>query len=223
MKKKYATILLVLIIISTACTQSKERSINEKTEWSHTWMVNTSDTVLPRVLVVGDSHVERYYPHIALSLKDQANVCKLTTSKSLGDPILLDQIQMLLKQYNFNIITFNNGLHGRGYAEKEYADHLPLLVNMIKENCEGILILVNTTPARQSNNLDNFQEFNKKVIERNQIFENFAKEHSLLLVNLYTLGEKSSDYYTNDGIHFNEKGVREEARLVSEKIKMYIN
>ncbi len=186
-------------------------------------MVNTSDTVLPRVLVVGDSHVERYYPHIALSLKDQANVCKLTTSKSLGDQILLDQIQLVLKQYSFDIITFNNGLHGRGYEEKEYAEHLPRVVNMIMENCEGILILVNTTPARQRNNLGDFQEFNKKVVERNQIFDSFAKEHSLLLVNLYTLGEKSTDYYTNDGIHFNEKGVREEARLVTEKIKEYID
>ena len=65
--------------------------------------------------------------------------------------------------------------------------------------------------------------FNKKVVKRNQIFENFAKEHSILFVNLYTLGEKSTDFYTNDGIHFNEKGVREEARLVTEKIKEYIN
>ncbi|MDP4197723.1 MAG: SGNH/GDSL hydrolase family protein, partial [Bacteroidota bacterium] len=36
--------------------------INEDIEWSHTWITGTNKTDLPHVLIIGDSHVEGYYP-----------------------------------------------------------------------------------------------------------------------------------------------------------------
>jgi lysophospholipase L1-like esterase len=216
---KRISFAIAVIIIISGCTEYRGESINERIEWTHSWITNTADTVLPRVLIIGDSHVENYYQHISKALKDKANACKFTTSKSLGDPILSDQIELVLKQYDFDIITFNNGLHGRKYSEEQYGEHLPELIGLIQSLSDAEIILINTTPARKSGNLEEFQDFNTKVIARNSIFEDYASRNGLPLVNLYSLGEKSTDYYRNDGIHFNPEGVKEEARLVTDAIE----
>ena len=209
----------VILLLNNSCQNQEFRTIHENTEWSHTWIVNTSDTLLPRVLVIGDSHAERYYPHIAYSLNRLANVCKLSTSKSLGDPVLIEQISTVLKQHRFNIITFNNGLHGRKYSEKEYAKHLPELIETVKRNSKAKIILVNTTPARKANDLNNFQEFDLRITERNRILSEYAGKHDLMLVDFYNLGSGSTENYTDDGIHFNEKGVKKQAEILSNIIK----
>ena len=219
---KKLIILLLSSLFLMGCGDYREESINERIEWSHTWIVNTADTLLPRILVIGDSHVENYYPHITKTFKDRAVVCKFTSSKSLGDPILSDQIELVIKQFDFDIITFNNGLHGRKYSEEQYGKHLPELMKLIESVSDACVILVNTTPARRSGNLEEFQDFNSKVVERNRIFREFAIEKDIPTVNLYMLGEKSTRYYRNDGIHFNAEGVKEEARLISEAIQKFI-
>ena len=52
-------------------------------------MVSVNNHDLPRVLIIGDSHVERYYPLVAARLQDKAYCSKFTTSRSLGDPALI--------------------------------------------------------------------------------------------------------------------------------------
>lgn len=218
MKNTLAITFFLLACITYSCREDSLRTINENTEWSHSWMVRTGDTLLPRVLIIGDSHVERYFPLVSSSLNGLANVCKFTTSKSLGDPILLDQIELIIKQYDFDLISFNNGLHGRSYEESEYSDHLPQIVNKFRQYSDAEIILVNTTPARVRGELDTFQDFNLKVIERNKIFSDFAQKNNLHLMNFYSLGESSTEFYTPDGIHFNPEGVKEQARLISNLI-----
>ena len=46
--------------------------ISEGTEWSNTWMVATNKHDLPRVLIIGDSHVERYYQPVSGKLNKKA-------------------------------------------------------------------------------------------------------------------------------------------------------
>lgn len=89
--------------------------INEDIEWSHTWIVNTNDTLLPKVLIVGDSHVDGYYSVVAKKLGTKVSCSKFTTSKSLGDPVFINQLESVLMLCDFDIISFNNGLHGADY------------------------------------------------------------------------------------------------------------
>ena len=222
MKNPAILLFALLLAVTGSCKNKEFRTIHEQTEWSHTWIVNTSDTILPRILIIGDSHAERYYPHVAYSLNKLANVCKLSTSKSLGDPVLIDQVKIVLKQHKFDIITFNNGLHGRDYSEKEYGDHLPELIETVNSNSKAEVILVNTTPAREANKLNNFQEFNQKIVERNRILSEYASKHGLTLIDFYNLGSESIEYYTDDGIHFNKEGVKKQAEILTDIIKQQI-
>ena len=105
----------------------KNVSISEGTEWSNTWMVATNKHDLPRVLIIGDSHVERYYQPVTNKLNKIAYCSKFTTSRSLGDPALIAQLKALFFSYKFDVITFNNGLHGVEYSDEQYNSYIPVV------------------------------------------------------------------------------------------------
>ena len=66
MKSAIATVQLtfIFLILFTGCVSTKKAlvgsSLNESTEWSNTFIVGIDKTDLPKVLLIGDSHVERY-------------------------------------------------------------------------------------------------------------------------------------------------------------------
>ena len=53
-------------------------------------------------------------------MKKEANAAKLTTSACACDPAFLLELKCVLTQYAFDVIHFNNGLHGMGYTEEQY-------------------------------------------------------------------------------------------------------
>src|ERR1700744_2027415 len=82
----------------------------ENIEWLDVWIPDTNATGLPRILLIGDSITREYDPVVEKSLKGKAYVARLATSKSLGDPLLLDQVALVLREQHFDIIHFNNGM-----------------------------------------------------------------------------------------------------------------
>lgn len=206
------------------CRSSKNSSISEDTEWSHIWMVSTRNHDLPRVLMIGDSHVERYYPGVADNLSNKAYCCKFTTSRSLGDPALIQQLKTLFFSYRFDVIIFNNGLHGVGYSNEQYSNYIPIVYKVFKKSNLGLkLIWVNTTARRVSGNISDFDQLNAEVINRNKAVEKFTRDKKIPLIDFYSLSSKHSEYYENDGIHFNPKGVEEQANAVSNSILSVLN
>ena len=113
--------------------QQPKQVIRESIEWLDVWMPNTNDSALPRILLIGNSITRGYYPEVQKALNDKAYVARLTTSKSIGDPGLLSEIALILGYYKFDIVHFNNGLHGWGYTEKEYGSAFPAFINIITE------------------------------------------------------------------------------------------
>jgi hypothetical protein len=219
---------LVITLLLSACSNCnttnndevlKSRSISEDIEWSQMWMVSVNNLDLPRVLIIGDSHVERYYPLVAERLHDKAYCSKFTTSRSLGDPAMIEQLKTVFFSFKFDIISFNNGLHGAEYSVEQYSRYIPEVYKLFIENNTGVrLIWVNTTGSRDSENISAFNEFNKEVINRNKAVENFTRANSIPLIDLYSLSNSHPEYYETDGIHFNKEGVEEEARYVSDEI-----
>jgi len=71
-----------------------------------------------RVLLIGDSITHGYYPEVQARLKAQAYVARLTTSKSVGDPALLDEVALVLRQPDFKSSISTTDctvlLHGSG-------------------------------------------------------------------------------------------------------------
>jgi hypothetical protein len=215
--------LLLTCIIGSIDTLGQRKvpkdSISEGIEWSNTWMVSTRKHDLPRILIIGDSHVERYYQVVAGKLDKKAYCCKFTTSRSLGDPSLIAQLKALFYSYQFDVITFNNGLHGVDYSDAQYSHYIPIVYKLIKKSNPGVkLIWVNTTARRIGADLSGFDQNNQGVINRNKAVADFTASKNIPLVDFFTPSFTSSDYYDRDGIHFNKKGVEAQAQLVSAAI-----
>ena len=223
----FALITFTLNLSYQGLAQSKSKknaSISEGTEWSNTWMVSTNKNDLPRVLIIGDSHVERYYQVVAGKLSRKAYCCKFTTSRSLGDPALIAQLKVLFFSYQFDVICFNNGLHGVDYSDAQYSSHIPIVYKLFKKSNPGLkLIWVNTTARRLGGKLAEFDQHNPGVINRNKAVEEFTKAKNIPLVDFYTPSIAQLDYYDNDGIHFSKSGVEEQARMLTSEIKNALN
>ena len=102
------TICFLLLLASMAVQAQTKSYNNESISWNHSWIVkSTPEQNLPNVLLIGDSHVERYYPVVTNLLKDKAVVSKITTSLSMGDATFLPQLAGLLAEHKFDFIFFN--------------------------------------------------------------------------------------------------------------------
>ncbi|MFC2125759.1 SGNH/GDSL hydrolase family protein [Bacteroidota bacterium] len=174
---------------------------------------------MPRILIIGDSHVENYYRIIATELQGEAYCCKLTTSKSLGDPVLIDEIELILKQYDFDVIAFNNGLHGKAYTEEQYGSYIPILYGVFQKMSNAKIIWINTTALRNKKDINVFDDFNIRIIERNKLVEDFARSKNIPVIDMYSLSVDNPEYYKKDGCHFNKEGVIEEGLLLTNEIR----
>src|SRR5450432_1653745 len=84
----------------------------ESIEWCDTWISHANETNLPRVLLIGDSITRAYYPEVEKKLAGKAYVGRLSSSAFISDPILQRQMELVLSEYKFDVIHFNNGMHG---------------------------------------------------------------------------------------------------------------
>jgi hypothetical protein len=81
-------------------------------EWCDIWISHANETNLPRVLLLGDSIVRDYYPEVAKRLAGKAFVARLSTSRFVADPVLLREVKLVLEGTEFDVVVFNNGMHG---------------------------------------------------------------------------------------------------------------
>src|SRR6266550_1322543 len=121
----------------------------ESIEWCDIWISHANETNLPRVLLIGDSIARDYYPEVEKHLAGKAFVARLATSRFLADPVLLKEIELVLNEAKFDVIQFNNGMHGWQHSEAEYRNGLPKLIKTIRAHApQARLIWANTTPLR---------------------------------------------------------------------------
>jgi hypothetical protein len=134
MLKQILPLALVAGFVSLAVAQTAQypSSARESIEWCDIWISHADETNLPRVLLIGDSITRAYYPEVEKHLAGRAYVGRLASSAFISDPALPKQIEMLLSEYKFDVIHFNNGMHGWQHSEKEYAQALPKLLTIIQ-------------------------------------------------------------------------------------------
>lgn len=171
------------------------------------------------MLLIGDSITRGYYPQVAEKLKGKASVARLATSKSLGDPVLLAEVALVLDQCRFDVVHFNNGLHGFGYSEQEYEKDFPELVATIRKHApKARLIWATITPMRQPGKLNVMAEGTNRVRARNKIAEGFVAKEGLAVDDLYGVVKDHPEYWSGDGVHFNGKGIAVQAEQVTKRI-----
>lgn len=193
--------------------------VREKIEWLDVWIPDTNSQGLPRVLLIGDSITRGYGKPVELLLKDKAYVARLATSKSLGDPALLEQVSLVLREHKFDVIHFNNGMHGDGYREDEYAAALPLLLTALRQGAPGAkLIFCTTTDVRERDHLEKVLPKSERMVRRNALVVAFAKREKIAVNDLYAAISEHPEYHAADGVHFNEQGSRVLAAQVAAEI-----
>jgi hypothetical protein len=210
----------ILWAVASAGYAAEPRIVHEDIEWCDMWIPAANDSKLPRVFLVGDSVCRAYYDKVAEELQGKANVAKLATSSSLGDPALLDQVKLFLNNYDFAVIHFNNGLHGFDYTDEEYRNGIPRLLEIIRRHAPSAkLIWATSTPIRKkSPNLQEFHKENEIVKARNKIVVNVVAKEHIPMNDLYGLVKNHPEYWEDDGIHFKPEGQAIQAKRVARSI-----
>ena len=211
---------LLLFVCISAVAQTKPYN-NEMYVWNHSWIVARPEiSSQPQVLVIGDSHAERYYPVVNNLLKDKATVSKITTSLSMGDATFMPQLAGLLAGHKFDYIFFNNGLHGVLYSPAVYASYISKVYKLLTKNNPSVkFVWANTTARRVPNKLDSFDAYHSDVIERNRYVSDFCNKKGITVLDFFTLTVNDKSLFTQDGIHVNEAGVAAQAKLIAAEVK----
>lgn len=213
----------LFLLLSFICVSVEAQIIKrENIEWLDIWMPKTNEEGLPRVLLIGNSITRQYYPEVEKQLEGKAFVARLSTSKSLGDPGLLQEIALALGYHQFDVVHFNNGMHGWEYSEEEYETAFPDLLQTIRRGAPNAkLIWANTTPIRTGEKMDQFDLRNERVKERNRIVCEYLKDKHVQINDLYSVAMNNTAFYGGkDGVHLQPIGVKMLANQVADQIKV---
>ncbi len=221
--------LLAAVVLALSPTVSTAQTIiapagrhvaREPIMWNRLWLPNVHKSGLPQVLLIGDSISVAYYDDVARDLKGEAYVGYFASSLAVGDPMLPKQIALLLQNYKFDVIHFNNGLHGRDYSEEEYARYFPQYVKTIQANAHGArLIWANSTPIRTGKRMSELDPWTKRVAARNTIADAYVRKRGIPIDDLYAVVLNHPEYYVGvDGTHPNAEGKAAEALAVTASI-----
>ncbi len=215
--RRFAIALIPVLAITQLV--SAEQPIRERIEWADIWVTDADKDDLPRVLLIGDSIARGYFEEVEKGLAGKACCARLTTSKCVSDPSFPDEVQLLLKQYPFAVIHFNNGLHGWGYTEDQYRDGLLRLLETFQKGAgHAQLIWATTTPMRDRDDLSKLTDQTERVKERNRIAAAIMQEHGIPANDLYGLVEQHPDWHSGDGVHFNDKGKTAQGAAVAASV-----
>jgi lysophospholipase L1-like esterase len=171
------------------------------------------------VLLIGDSITRAYYPEVEKKLAGRAYVARLSSSAFISDPALLQQIEMVLGSTKFDVIHFNNGMHGWQHSEEEYGAAFPRFLKTIQRGAPAAkLIWANTTPLRISpTNAAPQQATDARIAARNDIALKFVAAKKIPVDDQFSIALGHPEYHS-DNVHFNGRGIALQAAQVADTI-----
>jgi len=181
----------------------------ESIEWCDIWISHANETNLPRVLLIGDSIARDYYSEVEKRLAGKAFVARLATSRFVADPVLLKEIELVLDQAKFDVIHFNNGMHGWQHSEAEYRNALPKFTKTIRAHApKATLIWATTTPLRDGQGVtyDTKAEYSdERITARNAMAAEIMSAQKIQTVDLNAAVRGHPEFHS-DNVHFNGQG-----------------
>ncbi len=192
----------------------------ESIEWCDIWISHANETNLPRVLLIGDSITRAYYPEVEKHLEGKAYIARLSSSAFISDPALIAQIKMVLGEYRFDVIHFNNGMHGWQHSEKEYEQAFPKFLETIQKCApDAKLIWADTTPLKVSPMLPaKDQATDERIAARNAIALRFVQAQGIPTDDLNTPMRGHPEFHS-DNVHFNDQGIALQSAQVAAHIE----
>ena len=200
------------LVLCASCTVAEERIIRERIEWCDIWVVSANKSDKPRVLLVGDSITKGYFSSVEMQLDGVAYCARLATSACVSDPAFHQQLALMLNQYTYDVIHFNNGLHGFGYGDKEYeAGYRKALETIKKLAPSAKVVLVLSTPLQSTSNKAHLTQ---TVDQRNRIVAELVKEYGLEINDLYSISKDHPEFY-KDPYHYKPEAIELQAKQVA--------
>jgi len=194
----------------------------EAIEWCDLWQPNQTKSGLPRVLLIGDSITRGYYPVVQKQLEGKALVDRLSSSAFVSDPMLLAQVAMVLDNTPYDIVHFNNGMHGWQHSEEEYRGGFPAFVETIRKHAPSArLIWASTTPLKESVPVKPGEPrpSDERIAARNTIALEIVKPQGIAVDDLYTPMVGHPELHPEkDKVHFNAQGTELLGRQVAGEI-----
>ena len=209
---KYIYFMGLALVLCSSCTIAEEHIIRERIEWCDIWVVAANQSDKPRILMVGDSITKDYFSVVEKQLAGVAYCAKVATSACVADPAFHQQLELMLNQYSYDVIHFNNGLHGFEYGEKAYEEGCRKALETMKQLAPTArVIVVLSTPLQSTSNKAHLTQ---TVDQRNRIVEALAKEYGLEINDLYSISKDHPEFY-RDPYHYKPEAIELQAKQVS--------
>ena len=222
---KRIPLYLALFFCALGAVAQAQLPITEKIEW--TWSDRPAKTVagLPNVLLEGDSITRGYYPAVEKDLSGVANVYLFATSACSGDPRLPGQLRDYfgMMGLHFAVVHFNNGMHGWGYTEAQYAAGLPKMIAALRADAPGAtLIWTTTTPLLHGpatpGGPGTAVATNARIDARNRLAAAVMRRADIPTDDLHALMLEHQDLHKGD-VHYTDAGYAAAAEQVAASIR----
>ena len=185
----------------------------EYAEWNDFWWEKAGDLQRCRILLIGDSITRSYRDKVQEFYKPKRiAVDKLCGSRCAGDPILTAELDLAtgpLNGYTYDVIHFNNGLHGGCNDTKIpldiYQKGVKDIIDVLRRNQPQARIVIVTSTYMSPKGDTSYiidEKMNDFVLERNAFLREFAAENGFLVNDLYALTAGNSDFRQSEGVHF---------------------
>ena len=194
----------------TAFALASSSRQREQIEWSISYAYNATETDKPRVLLIGDSICKGYESKVRDLLGGRINVSFWASSKCVTDPDYLRELDFMLDAREYDMITFNNGLHSLFSNREEWNAAYASAVSFIRAKLPDTkLSLVLSTPLTDG-------KLTKTVISLNETVRNIAAERNLPVLDLFSpMDALDRDRYWTDTFHYQPDAVDMQAELIA--------
>lgn len=191
--------------------------MKEDIEWIRGWCEDTVKEDLPRVLLIGDSINEGYQGKVREILKGVCYVDYISTSYSIEMEIYERFILGFEKDSKYDIVHFNNGLHGEDIAVEVYKAKMHELLKKLK--CRNIILATSTRIYNKGNETID-EKWEKRLEKINFAVKELAEKEGYILDDLYEVSKLiPKEQRNDDGTHYTDEGYSIFAKHVNRIIK----
>lgn len=195
----------------------------EAQEWTNFWWESAPDRQKRRVLLIGDSITNGYRHTVNKALQGEFYASVWATSKALDHPDFFSEMEYMWSQnnYSYELVHFNNGLHGWHLSNDEYERLYELVVRhiCIQHPSTTLTLALSTPVCLPDAGAQPDPDRNEVVKQRNRIVLKIAGKYKLAVDDLYSAMWGKNEYRKNDGYHFNEAGMIYQGSVAADFIR----
>lgn len=137
---------------------------------------------LPRALLIGDSISYGYYAQVREMMEGECIIDNLAISLTAADSAAFCRsIQVLLNNYDYDIIQFNVGIHTSDYDESHYTEGVAAIMDYLLEHAPNAQIVFAATTSIGANTRNSWVE------KRNSAAAAEAAKRNILYNDLYEI------------------------------------